>query len=84
MSNENNRFFYCGNKCTHEVHFRMADKDVAFKIRVEEELRKEFIEICRAEDMTAAQVVRQFMRQYIKQHQASALQGNLFNSAKRK
>jgi antitoxin component of RelBE/YafQ-DinJ toxin-antitoxin module len=41
-------------------------KNVALKIRVEEELRREFIEVCRAEDMTAAQVVRQFMREYIK------------------
>lgn len=56
----------------------MAKKDVAFKIRVEEELRREFVEICQAEDMTAAQVVRKFMRRYIESHK-KALQGNLFS-----
>ncbi len=43
----------------------MAIKDVALKIRVEEELRSEFIKVCRAQDMTAAQVVRRFMKDYI-------------------
>lgn len=43
----------------------MNKKDVALKIRVEEDLRREFIEVCRSEGMTAAQVVRKFMREYI-------------------
>ncbi|MCU7879065.1 MAG: hypothetical protein KZQ84_20170 [Candidatus Thiodiazotropha sp. (ex Lucinoma borealis)] len=55
----------------------MSKKDVAFKIRIEEELRREFVDICRAEDLTAAQVVRRFMRDYIGQHR-QAIQRNLF------
>jgi antitoxin component of RelBE/YafQ-DinJ toxin-antitoxin module len=56
----------------------MAKKNVAFKIRVEEELRREFVETCQAGDLTAAQVVRQFMRKYVDTHK-KALQGSLFS-----
>ena len=55
----------------------MARKDVAFKIRVEEELRRDFVETCRNEDRPAAQVIREFMRDYIAK-QSSTIQGNLF------
>jgi uncharacterized protein YnzC (UPF0291/DUF896 family) len=57
----------------------MARKDVAFKIRIEEKLRQEFLEVCRSEDLTAAQVVRRFMREYIDQHRG-AMQQSLFAS----
>jgi len=43
----------------------MARKDVAFKIRIDEELRRAFVEACREQDRPAAQVVREFMRRYI-------------------
>lgn len=43
----------------------MTGKDAGFRIRVERDLRDRFIEICRAKDRPAAQVVRDFMRQYI-------------------
>ncbi|MET0072104.1 MAG: plasmid-related protein [Candidatus Thiodiazotropha sp.] len=49
----------------------MMKKDVAFKIRIEEELRREFVDVCRADDMTAAQVVRRFMREYVASHKQS-------------
>lgn len=49
----------------------MMKKDVAFKIRIEEELRREFVDACRADDMTAAQVVRRFMREYVTSHRQS-------------
>ena len=55
----------------------MARKDVAFKIRVDEELRREFIETCQSEDMPAAQVVRKFMREYVQRHR-EAMQQTLF------
>lgn len=61
----------------------MNKKNVALKIRVEEELRKEFIEVCRSDDMTAAQVVRRFMREYITRN-GGAVQGNLYKAAKKK
>lgn len=44
----------------------MTGKDAGFRIRVERDLRNQFIEVCRAQDRPAAQVVRDFMRQYIK------------------
>ena len=56
----------------------MAKKNVAFKTRVEEDLRREFIETCQAEDLSAAQVVRKFMRKYVDTHK-NALQGSLFS-----
>ena len=43
----------------------MARKNVAFKIRLSEELRGSFAEACRAEHRPAAQVVRELMREYI-------------------
>lgn len=61
----------------------MNKKDVALKIRVDEDLRKEFISTCRSEDMTAAQVVRKFVREYIARN-GGAVKGNLNKTAKRK
>jgi hypothetical protein len=40
-------------------------KDVGLRIRVQRELREEFLEACKAEDKPAAQVLREFMRAYI-------------------
>ncbi|MEL7538876.1 MAG: plasmid-related protein [Pseudomonadota bacterium] len=40
-------------------------KDSGMRIRVEPELRREFIEVCRARDLTAAQVLRAYMREYV-------------------
>lgn len=56
----------------------MLRKDVAFKIRIEEELRREFVDVCRSEDLTAAQVVRRFMREYIATRNQS-IQQQLFD-----
>ena len=43
-------------------------KDSGFRIRVEKDLRDEFIELCRSQDRPAAQVVREFMREYLKKN----------------
>lgn len=43
----------------------MIEKDTGFRIRVERELRDKFVEVCRAQDRPAAQVIRDFMRKYI-------------------
>ena len=48
----------------------MAPKDVAFKLRIDEELRRNFVQACQAEDRPAAQVVRQFMRAYVAARQS--------------
>lgn len=44
---------------------KMLRKDVGLRIRVEQSLREEFLEVCRAQDKPAAQVIREFMREYV-------------------
>lgn len=45
-------------------------KAVGMRIRVESELRDAFVEACRQDDRPAAQVIRAFMRDYLRKHQA--------------
>jgi len=40
-------------------------KDVGLRIRVQRDLREQFLEVCRAQDKPAAQVLREFMREYV-------------------
>lgn len=40
-------------------------KDVGLRIRVQRDLRERFLEACRAQDKPAAQVLREFMREYV-------------------
>lgn len=47
----------------------MTRKDVAFKIRIDEELRRAFVEACQSEDRPAAQVLREFMRNFVAQRE---------------
>ena len=43
-------------------------KDAGLRIRINRDLRDEFLEVCRAQDKPAAQVLREFMREYIASH----------------
>jgi len=43
-------------------------KDVGLRIRVQRELREQFVRACQAEDKPAAQVLREFMRAYVARH----------------
>lgn len=45
-------------------------KDVGMRIRVEPELREEFVDICKQKDVPAAQVIRTFMREFIQTNAA--------------
>ena len=47
-------------------------KDAGMRIRVEPELRERFVNICREKDVPAAQVLRSFMRDYIKTNEQIA------------
>jgi len=47
-------------------------KDSGLRIRVERELRERFVETCRVQDRPAAQVIREFMKQYVRDHSDSA------------
>lgn len=47
-------------------------KDAGLRIRVQRELRESFLEACQAQDKPAAQVLREFMREYVDEHEAKA------------
>jgi hypothetical protein len=53
-------------------------KESGLRIRLDPELRREFIEACRQEDQTAAQVIRSFMRGYIAERR-DRMQTDLFD-----
>ena len=55
-------------------------KDAGLRLRVERELREEFVETCRAEGRAAAQVLREYMREYVARKRAAA-QRELFAGA---
>jgi hypothetical protein len=43
-------------------------KDAGMRIRVEPELRDKFVNLCRDNDVPAAQVLRSFMREYVRKN----------------
>jgi len=47
-------------------------KDVGLRIRMQRELREQFLKTCRAEDKSAAQVLREFMWKYVESKAALA------------
>lgn len=66
------------HKCVSIVYpFQMAKKESAIRIRVDEELHKNFLAACRRRDRPASQVLREFMRAYVEQDRHYA-QRNLF------
>ena len=46
-------------------------KDVGLRVRVQRDLRDRFLEVCRAEDKPAAQVIREFMREYVARYESA-------------
>ena len=50
----------------------MSGKDSGFRIRVERDLRDRFVEVCRYQDRPAAQVIREYMRSHIADHETIA------------
>jgi len=57
-------------------------KDAGMRIRIEPELREEFVELCRKNDVPAAQVLRAFMRDFIKTNSPKTKQLGSFNTKK--
>lgn len=53
------------------VYRNCMKKDTGFRIRVQRDLREKFIELCRAQDRPAAQVLREYMRVYVAEHEAA-------------
>jgi hypothetical protein len=54
----------------HWVHL-LAKKDVGIRIRAQRDLRERFLDVCRAQDKPAVQVLREFMRAYVMKSEAS-------------
>ncbi|HEY5738705.1 MAG TPA: hypothetical protein VIW27_03210 [Gammaproteobacteria bacterium] len=46
-------------------------KTAALRIRIEPELHKRFIDTCKAQDIPASQVLREFMKQYVSMHETT-------------
>jgi predicted transcriptional regulator len=43
-------------------------KEIAFTIRVEPDLKDAFVSAAKSQDRTASQLVRDYMRDYVKKH----------------
>jgi hypothetical protein len=48
-------------------------KDAGMRIRVEPELREKFVNLCRDNDVPAAQVLRSFMREFVQTNSDKSL-----------
>lgn len=59
----------------------MPRKTSALQIRVEEDLHQEFLDVCRSEDRPAAQILREFMREFVTKHRLQR-QENLFDEGR--
>ena len=53
-----------GKMCIHWLHF-IPMKDVGLRIRIDRDLREQFLKACKEDDKPAAQVLREYMRQYV-------------------
>ena len=47
-------------------------KTAALRIRIEPELHQKFLDTCKAQDIPASQVLREFMKQYVSAHAQTA------------
>lgn len=56
-------------------------KDSAMRIRVEADVHAAFMETCKLQGIPAAQILRQFMRSYVKQNKLAGIQGRLFKAS---
>ena len=52
-------------------------KSSNYRIRVEPSLHQEFLEACKADDRPAAQIIREFMKDYVLKHR-QGIQADLF------
>lgn len=59
------------------MRIALKKKNAGLRLRVERNLRQEFLDACKADGRIAAEVLRQFMRDYIAQNRVSA-QPDLF------
>ena len=55
----------------------MSRKEAGLRIRVERELRDDFLAACHRRDRPAAQVLREFMRKYVAQTAGDATEAKV-------
>lgn len=60
----------------------LMTKTSALRIRIEPSLHQQFIDACKAQDIKASQVLRDFMRVYVEQN-AGGKQAQLFQENKK-
>lgn len=60
-------------KCVSIGYTEIIMKDSGFRIRVQRELREQFLAACKAQDKPAAQVLREFMRDFVEAHPTQSL-----------
>lgn len=58
----------------------LKTKNAGLRLRVERDLRDEFVDVCRADGRAAAEVLRDFMRTYVAQNRAAA-QEDMFDGS---
>ena len=46
----------------------MPKKDEEYRIRLDKQLKSEFIDLCRKRDIPAAQVLRELMRNFVREN----------------
>jgi predicted transcriptional regulator len=51
------------------IGYTAGMKDSGLRIRVQRDLRDKFLQVCRAQDKPAAQVIREFMRHYVERQE---------------
>lgn len=58
-------------------------KDVGLRIRIDKDLREQFLKVCRSQDKPAAQVIRDFMRAYVRDMEHGRETGVAANNERR-
>ncbi|MFM0597318.1 hypothetical protein [Paraburkholderia dilworthii] len=61
----------------------MENNSCGLRIRVDPRLRQDFLAACKAQDRTAAQVLREFMRDFVASH-GDSLQTSFFDESNTK
>lgn len=51
------------------IGYTLGMKDSGLRIRIERDLRDKFLAVCRKQDRPAAQVLREFMRTFVADHE---------------
>ena len=59
-------------------------KNAGSRIRVQHDLRSKFLEVCRVQDKPAAQVIREFMREYVDRHERTRADSAIISSIRQR